>query len=416
VKLEVVNQFVLLRDTNIRRFWLGEVVSLLGDRIDDIALMSLVYGITGSMFNVGKLIVVITIPSLFLSPVIGVYLDRLNRKNVAIVSALVKAIIVLLLTQAQTMEQIYALAFASASASMAFAPSLGALFPDIVPRNKLMEANALRGITGRVLSIAGSGVGGLVVAGLGARWAFVFDALTFVFFAVMLALLKVRNNEVLHYQGKNISRKSVISDLKEGFFFVQINKPVLFVLLVFAISSLAGGIIDTLLLPFSIEILRTTAAGFGFLLAFKNLGGLLGMLVIPPLAKKIPKDSFIFIGLLATGINLIVFSRNTFMVFALVLLIVDGIGGTGFLLSSKTLLQETVPTEKRGRVFGLLSSLANGFYLISAGLAGLLAEHLGIQFMISLSGLLLICYAIIGKWKVFTVLEEERVMEEHDSV
>lgn len=402
--LKVVNQFALLKDTNIRKFWLGEAISLLGDRIDDIALMSLVYGLTGSMFNVGKLIVVANIPSLLFSPLIGVYLDRLNRKAVAILSALVKAIIVLLLTQAQTMEQIYALAFANASVSMVFAPSLAALFPDIVPKDKLIEANALRGITGRVLGVVGSGVGGLIVAGLGARWAFVVDALTFVFFAVMLSLLRVYSNEALHNESKNVSPNSIISDLREGILFVQSNKSVLFVLLVFVFASLSGGILDTLLLPFSLEILSTTAAGFGLLLVFRNIGGLFGMLMAPSLAKKVQKDMLIFIALLVTGINLIIFSRNTFIVFAFVLLAVEGIGGTSFLLSSKTILQETVPTRKRGRVFGLVNPLANGFYLISAGFAGLLAEHIGIQFMFFLSGVLLICCALIGKWKVFVCI------------
>ncbi|WP_022927779.1 MFS transporter [Patulibacter americanus] len=186
---------VLREEPQFRLLFLGQALSVIGDRATMIALPFAVLSIGGSATEVGIVAGAMTVPFLLFALVGGVWADRLSRHRLMLGSDVVRMLVqavaaVLLLTDTAEVWHLAVLMAIFGTADAFFQPAMVGLMPSIVRPELLQDANALRGLTMSTAHIAGPALGGALVALAGAGFAFAIDALTFAVSSVALALMR----------------------------------------------------------------------------------------------------------------------------------------------------------------------------------------------------------------------------------
>ena len=175
--------------------WVGQLISLFGDRMHQIALAFLVLGATDSPLAVGLVFLVATLPNLLLGPIAGTFVDRWDQKEVMIVSDLLRAALVLLVPIAAitNLALIYPMVFLITSISIFFRPARTAVVPRIVADDELLTANSATWVAETLADVIGYPLAGLFVAFLGRALplAFWLDAATYVASAILIGTMVV---------------------------------------------------------------------------------------------------------------------------------------------------------------------------------------------------------------------------------
>src|SRR3954470_13346384 len=184
---------LLRRNRNYRYTWLGQIVSEVGDHFNSIAVLSLALHVTGSGAAVGGVMIARTLSAIVAAPIAGVALDRMDRKQVMIVSDVLRAGIasafVLVLNHRQEWL-LYLLSGLLMFASPFFTSGRSAILPRITDPEELHTANALTQTTQWLTLSVGTMLGGVSTMQFGYEWAFVANASSFVFSAFAIWKLK----------------------------------------------------------------------------------------------------------------------------------------------------------------------------------------------------------------------------------
>ncbi len=209
----------VLQERSFRSLFFARALSLLGDGIVPVALAFAVLGIDRSATALGIVLAAQSVPRVALMLVGGVFGDRLPRRNVMLVSDLVRfasqgAVAVLLITHSAALWHLAVLGFVYGSAASFFLPASTGLIPQVVSKGRLQEANALVSVTASSFSLLGPVLAGLIVATSGPGWAFAIDSATFLLSAAFLA--RIRDLGVVAPPGS-----SFLSDLTDGWRIVR---------------------------------------------------------------------------------------------------------------------------------------------------------------------------------------------------
>jgi MFS family permease len=175
---------VLREEPQYRILFLGQFLSIIGDRVTQIALPFAVLSLGGSVGDVAAVSVAQFLPFALLALPAGVLGDRWNRKWIVITSDGVRFVVqalaaVSLLTHTATVLELVVIAAIYGAADAFFSPTVTGLIPTIVAPRNIQAANALRGGTYSLGSIAGPLIAGLLLAAVGPGGSFAFDAVTF---------------------------------------------------------------------------------------------------------------------------------------------------------------------------------------------------------------------------------------------
>ena len=184
---------LLRRNRNYRYTWLGQVVSEVGDHFNSIAVLSLALHLTGSGAAVGGVMIARTLSAIIAAPIAGVALDRLDRKQVMFWSDAIRAFVAVGFIFVLTHQQhwlLYVLSGVLMFASPFFTSGRSAILPRITDPEELHTANALTQTTQWLTLTIGTMLGGVSTMQFGYRWAFLANALSFVFSAFAIWKLK----------------------------------------------------------------------------------------------------------------------------------------------------------------------------------------------------------------------------------
>ena len=215
----------ILRPLEIRDFrllWTGLSISLLGDGLNAVALIWLVLELSNSPTAVALVGVAWTVPLVVFLLLGGVISDRFDRRKVMVTADTIRLVAsatlgVLSVTGQIELWQVFVLAAVYGTGEALFYPALGALIPEVVPRDLLVQANALDGFVRPLASrLIGPALGGVAIEYLSVGGALLLDAGSFVFSITALLLMRPRPRE----RGE-ISARHVLADLREGFAFVR---------------------------------------------------------------------------------------------------------------------------------------------------------------------------------------------------
>jgi MFS family permease len=354
----------------------AQVVSLLGDWFEYIAVQTLVFELTQSGLAAGLAIITSTLPSFFLIPLAGSIADRFDRRKIMILTDVARAGLALSLLFVRTADQIplvYLFTALSVLFASFFNPASNAAIPNLVRRDQLLTANALSAATWGAMLAIGTSIGGLTIGAVGRDIAFVLNALSFLVSAAVLFTVRRPFNEHRATARRGLNP---FGDFAEGFKFAWQRPQVFLLMFVKSGAALGGGVI-LLLTVFSFEVFRTGAAGMGLLQAARGLGILVGPLVITRLAggQITRAQRLIIAGSFLIGGSYILFGLAPALLVAMVFVFTAHMGwGSNWVLSA-TLIQRLTPDFVRGRIFSMDLGLLTLALALSTFLTGVAVDR-----------------------------------------
>jgi Na+/melibiose symporter-like transporter len=377
-----------LRHRDFRLLWIGQAVSLLGDGIYLVAIAWLVYDISNEPGALALVGLAWTLPQVAGLLVGGVLSDRFERRRLLVIADLLRfaaiaLIAALALAEAAELWHLVVLVVFYGLGEALFQPAFTAIVPDVVPREELLQANALKELMEPLgLRFAGPALGGLLIALFDVGVAFLVDAVTFAVSAVAVALM-TRQSPPRETVG------SMRRDLAEGFAYVRAHAwlwatlvgAALFLFLTFGPFEV--------LLPY---IIRNELGGdadtFGLVLAAGGLGSIMAALTLS--RSGIPRRFVTFMwGAWCVGDLLIVLLAVAGAAWQMCLIALVSFGlGTAGMVVWNTMMNTLVPAEMLGRVSSFDWFVSMGLIPLSFAVTGPVAELLGARTTLALSGLL----------------------------
>src|SRR5262245_753862 len=179
----------LLRNRDFRLLFSAQVISLLGSGVTTVALALFAYQLTGGASAtavIGNALMLRILAFLLFSQPAGVIADRLNRKKILIAADLLRFGLLALFPFVTTVWQIYLMIFGINAVTAFFGPTFDASIPEIVGEDQYVQAVSLSRVANDVEAVAAPAVAALLVALMGVRWVFWFDALTYLVSAVLV--------------------------------------------------------------------------------------------------------------------------------------------------------------------------------------------------------------------------------------
>jgi MFS family permease len=389
----------LRRHRNYRLYFIGQVISLSGTWMQNIALAWLIVGLTHSPVAVGLLAFVRFSPFALFSLPAGVLADRLdNRRTMMLmqaVSMVISAVLaVLVLTGRPALWEVYLLALLGGTAAVFDAPNRHALTFQMVGRDELPNAVALNASLFNGSRVVGPAIGGVVIATAGVGACFAVNAVSFL--AVLAALALMRKRELFPLMRREAPR--MIKGVRHGLGYVWRTPSIRLVLLMTMVVSTVGFNFHVLIPVLAAKTLHVGAEVFGGLGAAFGAGALVGALLAASLGRASWKA--LLLGSAGFSTTLLALAPEASVWPIAALLFLTGMFFTTWTANSQSIIQLTAPDHLRGRVLSIYLFAFGGFAPIGGLLAGWLSDVGGTRlafFVAGITCMAMTAYAFV-KW------------------
>lgn len=382
-----------LRHRNYRLFFGGQGISLIGTWMTRVATGWLVYRLTGSAFLLGLVSFSSQIPILLLGPFAGLWVDRLNRHRVLVVTQALSmvqsfALAALALAHIITVHEVILLNLFQGAINAFDMPARQAFLIEMVEdRENLGNAIALNSSLVNAARLIGPSVAGLIIAAVGEGYCFLIDGFSYMAVIASLLGMNVTPRVIEH------ARQSVLSELREGWQYVRGFRPIWSILLLLAIISLVGMPYTALMPIFAGKILHGGAHTLGFMMGAVGVGALTGAIRLAARRSVLGLGRVIAMTAAGFGAGLIAFSFSRELWLSLLLLVVTGFCFMQQMASSNTILQTITEDSKRGRVMSFYSIAFQGVAPFGSLAAGAVASRIGAPYTLMIGGAICICGA-----------------------
>jgi DHA3 family tetracycline resistance protein-like MFS transporter len=377
-----------LRERDFALLWTGMTVSLLGDGIYLVAIAWQVYdlendpvalSLVGLSFTAGMVAFLLTG---------GIVSDRVERRRVLVGADLVRAAVLLVigvlsLSGALEIWHLVCLVVLFGAGEAFFGPAFGALVPDVVAMEHLVQANSLdqlvRQASGRLI---GPALGGFVVAAVGTGSAFVIDAGTFLFSAACILALRVRSAPAPD------AERSMRRELREGLQFVRRQAWLWSTLVAASLSILFFFGPLEVLLPYVVRNSLDAGPGsYGAIMTASGAGAIAASLVLSQ--RGLPERRYLTLMYVAWALGtipLVGYATGTAVWQLMVFAVFFGALITAGSVVWGTLMQARVPADLRGRVHSLDWFVSIGLAPLSFALTGPVSNALGVETTLIVAG------------------------------
>jgi MFS transporter, DHA3 family, macrolide efflux protein len=382
----------VLRERNFFLLWLGQIISQFGDRLNQMALIALVYyKKPDSPFELAKFFSFTVIPSFIVSPIAGAFIDRWNKKKTMITCDILRGLIVLVIPVAflelTPSFPIYTAVFLIFAVSCFFLPARLAMIPDLVSKDKLLVANSLFTVTGMIGAVFWFVVGGILVEILKVRGGLYLNSV--VYFLSALAIVFITRKKIRSEPPKKaeeslglekIIRTSLFKEIKDGFNYLRSHKEAKFAFNVLFILMAGVGASYSVVIVFIQQAMGSVTRDLGLLGFFLGGGFFIGSVLYGKFGHGLPKSKTIFGCLVAAGAAMFFFTAllkwTHSFVFASAVAAVLGTAVAPIGISMNTLIHEVTYEHMRGRVFSSLGIVMNFAFLVFMLISSKLAEHI----------------------------------------
>lgn len=387
--------FAAFRHRNYRLWFAGQMVSLTGTWMQNIAQGYLLYTLTSSVAYLGYVGFVTGLPAWLLMIYGGLIADRVPRRTLLLITQSAKMMLALILGALVFLAwvrpwHILLLALLLGVANAFETPARKSLAVDLVKREDLTNAITLNDAMYYTSTIIGPAAGAAVYALIGPSWCFLLNGVSFL--AVIAALL------MMQFQAPSLppSGRSVSVDLVEGFRYIHGNRLVqTMTISEFLISIIAYG--SLIVLPaWAVKIFNGDVTTNGLLLSAHGIGAVLGGLLIAALASRKNRGKVWTSGSILLPLAMLAFALSRNLPVALFCLGLVGLAYVMLETNNSAIVQSTVPDELRGRVTSLYALMYTGGEPLGALAVGLLAGGAGISltFIVCTIGMLLFALLI----------------------
>lgn len=373
---------VRLWNTSFLLLWQGQLVSAMGDAVYAIALGFWILAVTGSTAMMGTLMAVSTLPRILVAPFAGVVVDRSDRKRIIVVMDAVRGLAILLVglaayTDSLQIWMVFVAGIIISLGSAFFNPSVSSIVPDIVPKSRLVQANSLVSMIHTGSGTIGNAAGGFLYALFGAPLMFLINGASYVFSAFTELFIRVPPI------AREDAQWSFFQDMREGFAYIWNTRGLRSLLLAAMGMNFFGSMGFMLYLPLFQQQAHLGPELYGLFMGAFTGGMLLGYALTSSLTIKPAQRCGIFILCIvctySSGLPVPVFLYFPLMAGCI---FIGGLSNAAIHAIIGAILQMTVPQDKRGKVFGLLGSMATGLMPIAFALGGVLGEVISVRVII----------------------------------
>jgi MFS family permease len=376
----------LWRDPSFRRFWAGEAISLLGSQVTALALpLTAVLVLHAGPAEMAILGVLSFLPFLLVTLPAGVWVDRRRRRPLLLVANVGRALALLAIPVGAwlgllSLPLLYAVSFAVGVLTVLFEVAYLAYVPQLVERDQLTDANARLQATSSAAQVGGPGLGGLLIAAVGAPVAILLDSASYL--ASALCLVGIRRPEPEpDAAGRDAD---ILGDIRTGLRVTFTNPVLRAFALTAASNNLAWQIIEVVLLIYATQVLGLDALAIGSLFSIGAVGAILGAFAAGRLAHRLGVGPTITTAMVLCGAGTLLIPLASpppllGAVTIAVALFISGFGNTISVIHVITVRQTITPDELLGRMNASYRTLTYGAIPIGALIGGLLGETIGLR-------------------------------------
>ena len=386
-------KFALFKNKSFLLVWLAGIFTSLAGSMYTLTVSWYVVKESGAGQILGVVLMVASIPRLFLMPVGGVTADRFKRSRIMIVSDSARALLIFVMafcvmTNVLSIPLLLVFAFLFGTLEAFYWPATNSVLPAVVPKNHLAQANSFNALTQQ----AGLLTGSLIAGGLLTLFSY---GLVFVTISVFLAIssfflffVREEENKTRKKQGNPLS---VMQDLREGLNDLKKDTFAFSLILTTLIASFFfSGPINIAIPLYVEEILHGSALDLSYLEMALSAGMIIGAIFLALVTLRFRRALIAMILIALNGLSLVGLGLTNRLLFGMGSLFFCGfvlISGNTLLV---TLLQERIPVEKLGRIMGLMTTFSIGLTPVSHGVFTIFLNH---GFSVSL--MLIICGSCI---------------------
>lgn len=376
-----------LWNKNYFLLWQGQLLSQFGVQANHIALMFWIKHTTDSATLMGTLLMAATLPSLLLEPIGGVVADFASRKKIIVFTDCLSgfSVLVLGITMLLAPEQhslLLVLMFVSVSLTNAcqafFRPAATAAIPDLVPTGQLAAANSFGQSSAQFAILIGNGTGGILYRLLGAPLLFVIDGVSYLYAGISEIWIDLPERKVAKAAGIKEALEALRLNFVTGASFFWNHHGMRAFFGMYSLNSFFI-VPCVVMLPFFVEDhLKLSPDWYGYFLAVNGVGMIVGFLSAGILTvSSAQRPQVVLSAFFLVAVLVIVFGNTTHVGLAGTLVAAIGLLEGYINVVFVTLVQESVPADMRGRVFGIIATVSGAATPIAMGLSGIVTDKIG---------------------------------------
>jgi DHA3 family macrolide efflux protein-like MFS transporter len=374
--------------------WAGQLVSLFGDRIHQMALIMVVVSLGSSSLAMAAVFSAATLPTIILGPVLGAFVDRVDQRKLLIAMDLLRAALVALIPAAVAISFWLAipLLLVIGTASAAFSPARFAVVSRAVAKEDLAAGNASLMTADNLADLAGYPLAGAAVVILAANLplAFYLDALSYVVSAVAIIRAGARLAEPIPAPPAALA---VRAQMSEAWDFLRGERALFANAMQGVLCSASTGVCVVLLPLYATALLANgtnVAPGFAVGATQTGLGAglVLGSVIVGGIGHRVRAGRLSIFGYVSSGLLIALFAVSGTLWVAVPVVVAGGIANMVYLVPSYALVAKRVPAAMMGRVFALRRAMIGVAYLLGMQVAGLLGSPFGFGSVLLVTGIL----------------------------
>ena len=373
----------LLRDTDFMKFWVGQSVSVFGSQFSPLAIGTIaVLTLNATSLQLGILAFLNTVPFLALGLLVGVYVDRHRRRRMLILSDFGRSAVLFIIPLSAmiyvvTINVLYAVTFMAGILTVFFDITYQSYVPNLVDREKIIEANSLLETSRASAQTFGPGLAGLAITVISAPMAILGDTLGYLASAVSLTL--IRRGETL-----DLNRKpaSVSSEIGQGLSLVLREPRLRAIAGASGTANLIFSAYGAIQLKYLYQNLQMSVPEVGFAFSIGAAGGILGALTAIRVTRILGVGRTILLSSVVTGVVMILIyvatPSNAFYLVAMTMFITS-VTVFWYNIPQLSYRQALVPTEIQGRMNATMRTITWGTLPLGGLLGGVVAELVGVH-------------------------------------
>ncbi|MEB4861271.1 MFS transporter [Priestia megaterium] len=388
---------VIWSNKNFCYLFIGKFLSSVGDQIYLIGLPLLALKMTGSGLVLSLVVSCEYIAKLLASFGGGALADRLNKKYIMILSALMQSLIVgfiYVLSNKDLLSSvtICILAALVAASGSFYSSAETALLPTLFDKKHYTAMNSQFNLINTTCRLIGPVVAGGLIGVIGVQKIFLIDSLSFIILIILVGFISISHNKL----SNSTKKESLFQSIKAGFVFLQQNNFLIKIALGSFLTNIALGPILSLLVYFAQSSLHASSLDIGIIYACGSIGGLTMGFLAPRLKKRFNNFSTVFlinilllglgILLLGTSFNIIIACIANFIIISMVY---------WYNVSYNTIVQEFTPSNYMGRISSVMFIVSQISLPLSISLAGILTNYLSIKLIYSVLGIFMVIIGLI---------------------
>ena len=384
----------IFRNRNFTLLLTAMFVSDFGTAITSIAASILVFRETNSALSVGLMFIATSLPGLLFGLIAGVYVDRMDRKRILVITELLSGLLILAipLLLPGNIAWLYVLVALKSILYQFFSPAHNSLIPDITTNEELAAANSLLSSSQTTAMGLGYAAAGLIVSQFSPEMAFYVNAATFLVSALLISLVVVPSPTEDEEQ---TTTSAVVQNLREGAGFLWSSPALRSMLLLIVPVGIIYGFLSSALLPFVFRALGGTELDYSLVESLSLIGSVVGALAMTGITDRLREGQWVAISFLMVGLLTVVFSQLTSIMGVILISIAFNFFDAPSAIGQGLLVQRNTTRQMRGRVSSVFYVVRDTSLMIGIGLVGIV-DVIDVRSAILGASLLLVGFGLIA--------------------